>query len=311
MSSQSEIRERVTNQIVAALETGGIPPWKKMWSSGTNCGLPTNIVSGQRYSGINPICLSLTAAANGWSSRFWGTFNQWADLKCSVRPRPSHVKPGFWGTKIVFCRPVERTGKDKNGDDCEERFWVLREYTVFNAEQVEGAAAERLLAPVNSEPRFDNFAPAEDVIQASGARIVYGDRAAYHPAYDFITLPHREAFGTHRAEFYSTAMHELAHWTGHPSRLDRLSKNARFGNDAYAFEELVAELSAAYVCAELGMPQSDDVTNTVAYLASWLRVLKSDHHAIFRAGSMASRAADMLLARPGQVNDTAEHVLAA
>lgn len=310
MSSQNEIRERVTSQIVAALEAGGIPPWKKMWSDPHHGGLPMN-VGGHRYSGINPICLSLTAAANGWTSRYWGSYRQWAELKCQVRPRPAHVKPGCWGTKIVFCRPVERTAKDKNGDECEERFWVLREYTVFNAHQVDGAVAERLQASANPEPRFEDFGPAEDVMRTSGAKIVYGDRAAYNPTLDFITLPPREAFGHNRAEFYSTAMHELTHWTGHPSRLDRLSKNARFGNDAYAFEELVAEIGSAYVSAELGVPQSEDTTNTVAYLASWLRVLKGDHHAIFRAGSMASRAADLLLARPSQVDDKAEFALAA
>ncbi len=157
MSTQNEIRQRVTDQIVTALEAGGIPRGKR-------CVRRHQLRPADEYrqraavQRDQPLCLSLTAAANGWSSRYWGTFKQWSDLKCSVRPRPAHVQPGRYGTKIVFMRPVERTAKDKNGDECEERFWVLKNCTVFNAQQVEGAAAERL-ASVNSEPRFETSLP--------------------------------------------------------------------------------------------------------------------------------------------------------
>lgn len=312
MTSQNEIRQRVTDQIITALESGKTMPWRRPWSSAGGGGMPVNAATGSRYSGINPAILNLAAGANGWAGRYWATYQQWRGLGCQVRPRPGHVRPGEWGTRIVFCKPVEKVKKVQDGEDREERYWVLREYVVFAAEQVDGAVAERLLArPAGEGTKVIDYGPAEDVLRASGADIRYGgDRAFYCPARDHVQLPPRAAFDG-PAGFYSTALHELVHWTGHPARLDRLTRNARFGTDAYAFEELCAEIGAAYLCSELAVPQADDLNNTAAYLASWLRVLRNDPHAIFRAATMGSRAADMLLALPGQADGNAEPALAA
>ena len=120
MSSQAEIRQRVTAQIVAALERGGLPPWRRPWSSPTDAGMPANVASKQSYRGTNPLALTVAALANGWPERWWGTFRQWQELGCSVRPRPAHVPPGRWGTKVVYCSPVERTSRADDGRD--ERF---------------------------------------------------------------------------------------------------------------------------------------------------------------------------------------------
>ncbi|MDY3554220.1 zincin-like metallopeptidase domain-containing protein [Gemmata sp. JC717] len=310
MSTQNEIRQRVTDQIVAALESGKTLPWRRPWSDPQHAGLPANIASRQPYRGTNPLALTLVSMSNGWPERWWGTFNQWKELGCSVLPRPSHVRPGQWGTKVVYCKPVERTRQTDDGER-EERFWILKEFTVFHVRQVEGAAAERLLARNGPAERFVDYGPAERVMQEAKVPIHYGgSRAAYNPTHDYITLPPRPSFPS-AADFYGTAFHELAHATGHPTRLNRLEKNSRFGNFSYAFEELVAEVAGAFVCSELGVPDTGDLTNTTAYLSNWLAVLKGDPHAVFRACSQATAAADYLLARPAMAGRNAEPALAA
>lgn len=312
MSTQNEIRQRVTDAIITALESGKTLPWRCPWSSAGGSSLPRNAATLSRYSGVNIPILNLAAMSNGWAGRYWATYQQWRGLGCQVRSRPENVRPGEWGTRIVFCKPVEKTKKADDGEDREERYWVLKEYVVFAAEQVDGAVAERLLArPAGAGTTVIDYGPAEDVLRASGADIRYGgDRAYYNPTLDYVQLPPRAAFDG-PAGFYGTALHELVHWTGHPSRLDRLTRNARFGSDAYAVEELCAEIGSAYLCAELAVPQADDLNNSVGYLASWIKVLKGDPHAIFRAATMGSRAADMLLAFPAQAGGKAEPALAA
>ena len=310
MSTQTEIRQRVTSQIVTALESGKTLPWRRPWSSPADAGMPANVILKQSYRGTNPLTLTLAGMGNGWNERWWGTFNQWKELGCSVRPRPAHVPPGQWGTKVVYCRPVERTRQTETGEQ-EERFWILKEYTVFHVRQVEGPAAERLLARPDPGTGCIDYGPADRVMAAAGVPIRHGgDRAAYLPAADTIVLPPRPSFPT-ATDYYGTAMHELAHATGHPSRLDRLVKNARFGDRQYAFEELVAEIAGAFACTELGVPDSGDLSNTAAYLASWLKVLRDDPHSLFRACSQASAAADYLLNRPAQTGENAVPALAA
>src|SRR5262249_31379248 len=149
---------------------------------------------------------------------------------------------------------------------------VLRTYTVFNAEQVEGDGVENYLPSHRNTNTFADYSPAEEAIEATKARIRFGgSKAVYLPEGDFIRLPPKHSF-INPHEFYGTAFHELAHWTGHESRLDRLGKNARFGDDAYAFEELVAEIAGCFACTEIGIPQSGDLSNQVAYLGHWLNV---------------------------------------
>jgi antirestriction protein ArdC len=294
MAHQEEIRRRVTQEIVTALKAGA-RPWVRPWRSLENTGLPTNVVSERCYSGVNVLLLQLVAQARDYQSKFWGTYNQWQSLGCHVLKRPDHIPAGQYGTRIVFCKPVTKTRKDANGDDEEERFFLMREFTVFNAEQVTGPGIEDYRAKPRNSNGFVDYQPAEDVIAATGADIRHGGgRAVYRIEEDHIQLPPKEAF-SQAHEYYGTALHELTHWSGHESRLARLTKLARFGSEAYAVEELVAEMGAAFLCAELGIPQADDLSNITAYLASWLRVLERDHNAIFTASSAATKAADYIL----------------
>lgn len=292
MASQEEIRKRVTQEIVAALKAGA-RPWVRPWADLENTGLPTNVVSENPYSGVNVLLLMLVGQARGYTSKFWGTFNQWHSLGMQVKKRPDHFPAGQYGTRCVLFKPVTKTTKNGNGEEEEQKFLLLREFVLFNAEQVTGAEEYQ------SRPRtgggFVDYQPAEEVIAATGAEIVYGGtRAVYRIEQDFIQLPVKGAFSKPN-EYYATALHELTHWSGHESRLARLTKLARFGSEAYAVEELCAEMGSAFLCAQLGIPHSEDLSNVSAYLASWLQVLERDHNAIFTASSAASKAADFIL----------------
>lgn len=285
----TDIRRQVTDRIVDALRAG-TPPWRRPWRPDrTNTGVAANALSGHTYRGVNALLLSVS----GYECRWWATFAQ-------VQALGGRVRKGERSTRIVFYRRVERAvGATAAGDEVIDTFPLLRTYSVFNVEQTDGLG--QLLPRACETPRaFTTFTPAEAVLAASGADIRYGGgKAEYDPDRDSIRLPEREAFAAPH-EFYATAFHELAHWTGHASRLDRLTRNARFGSTAYAREELVAEMGGCFLAAELGVPHGDDLTNHAAYLASWLRVLGADPTAIFTAAAQASAAAGYLFSHAPQ-----------
>ena len=183
MPSQSEIREQVTRQIVAALESE-ILPWRRPWkSSGSQPGRHSNVASRKPYQGINPMLLEIHALRLGLMSRWWGTFGHWKSLGCNIRKRPKDVEEGHWGCHVVLYKPVTKTVLDeRTGDEDEERFFVLKTFTVFSADQVEGAAAEQYQA-VEQDGQTDalpDFQPAEDLIAATAADIRYGGNRAYY-----------------------------------------------------------------------------------------------------------------------------------
>ena len=140
MPTQEQLREQITAQVIAALESGDVPPWRRPWRLGANAGTPANVVSKRGYRGLNLLLLDMAATRHNLSSRWWGTFNQWRQLGGRVMSRPSHVPPGKWGTQIVFWAPVVKTVENENGEEEEqiERFFFMRTYTVFNVDQVEG-----------------------------------------------------------------------------------------------------------------------------------------------------------------------------
>ncbi len=290
MSSQQELREKVTNQIVAALRSGNVPFWRRPWAQSENAGVPTNAISGKPYRGINNLLTSLAAMQKGYDSKWWATYNQWRSIGGQVR---RHEK----GQTIILYKPVRKVTINDHGEEKVDSFPIMRAWTVFNIGQVAGDAVEkyRAVTPTSSEPRFVDYEPAEKVVAATEADIRFvGDRAFYSINDDFIQLPPKAAFEKAN-EFYGTLAHELIHWTGHESRLHRINKLARFGDESYAVEELVADLGQAMLLAEVGVPQSDDLRNVTAYLAHWLNVLERDHSAIFVASSSASKAVDLVL----------------
>jgi antirestriction protein ArdC len=284
MNWQTELRQDITRRIVAALQNG-TAPWRRPWRTDlTNSGPPANALSGKPYRGINSVLLGLA----GYESRWWATFAQ-------VQALGLRVRKGEHATKIVFWRQVERTVA--NGADVEafETYPLLKSYFVFNLQQCEGPGVEDFLAVPCTPIPFEDFGPAEQVIAATGADIRHGgDRAFYDPQDDYIQMPQRQAFES-RAAYYGTLAHEACHWTGHENRLDRLNKLARFGNEAYAVEELVASLGSSFLCNEVGVTQAEDLSNEAAYLSAWLNILQADATAIFTASSQASRAVDFIL----------------
>jgi len=290
MASQTQIRQQITDQFVEALQAGGIPPWRKGWACQSG-GLPANLVSKRRYSGVNVLLLQLAAARHGFSSRYWATFNQIKALGGAVRRRPDNVPPGRWGATVVFFKPVTKTEIDPDtGREVEVGFPILRAYTVFNLDQAEGTRLDRFRTPiVPTIGDFTAFEPAERAIEVTGADIRHGgDRAFYHKPIegggDFIRLPHKFQFEAEK-EYYATALHELAHWS-----------EVRVGwTGSYALGELRAEIAASFLLAELGVPQSDDLTNHQAYVAEWLKALQSDSRCIFQTSTSASKAADFIL----------------
>ena len=282
----SSIYEEVTTKIIEQLETG-VAPWRKPWSGGS-LQMPRNAASNRPYSGINVWLLWLASEAKGWSSGRWATYRAWNRLG-------GHVNRGEKGTKVTYYNVTKNTVKDRaTGEDQEESRFFLRTYTVFALEQCGGEALDTLRTPVSTK-EFTDFDPAERAIAATGADIRHGGSSAfYRPSADFIQLPDKASFEA-PADYYSTALHELTHWTGAEHRLNRLNKFARFGDDRYAVEELVAEMGAAFLTSAIEVPNTSAMSNSVSYLADWLRVLRADSRAIFTASTAASKAADYIL----------------
>jgi antirestriction protein ArdC len=285
-----DIHTVITNQIVATIEAGAGEfkmPWHRSKGSLMR---PVNIASGKPYQGINILNLWIAAEARQYSAPVWGTFKQWLDAGHPVRKGEKSVLG-------VFYKDLQVTETDDaSGETSERKIGMARAFPLFNCAQVEGfTASDDTFTPST----FDPHPRVEALIAASGARVVYGgDRAFYAPSPDSIHIPEQGRFtGTDTmsaAEAYdATRLHELTHWSGAKHRLDR-EFGKRFGDKAYAFEELVAELGAAYLCAELDVSPIARPDHA-QYLANWLTVMKEDKKAIFTAASQAQRAATYLM----------------
>jgi antirestriction protein ArdC len=279
----------ITDKIIAELEQG-IVPWVQPWTSGNQLsplGLPINGLTRRSYSGINILLLWSALEERGSASPYWVTFKQCIAMGGSVRK-------GEKGTHVYFADKFvpqkEKARAEKDGDEAAS-IAFLKRYTVFNAEQCEGLPKGLIATP---EPKAERqiVPEAEALIAATGADFrICGDQAFYVPSEDFIRIPHQTAYPD-EINWYRTAFHELGHWTGHKSRLDR-NLTTKFGTADYAREELVAELATAFVCASLGIVPT---VRHADYIGNWLQVLKEDAKAIVRAASLASKASDFILA---------------
>ena len=288
--SKPDLYTRVTQAIVADLEAG-VRPWTKPWSAEQLAGRISRPLrsTGEAYSGINVILLWAEAVAQGYAAPIWITFRQALALG-------GHVRKGERGATVVYANTFSRTETGDDGQDVERKIPFLKAYTVFNVEQVHGLPAHFYAV---AEPKLDTaqrIDQAEAFFATTGADIRHGgDRAYYaiHP--DYVQVPPFETFADPEA-YYATLAHESTHWTRHPTRLDRDFGRKRWGDDGYAREELVAELGAAFLCADLGLeltPRPDHAS----YIASWLGVLQDDRCFIFTAAAHAQRAVEYLQAR--------------
>ncbi len=285
--------EIVTERIVKLLEQGVIP-WRRPWSAG---GAPRNLVSKKTYRGVNFFLLSATKHV----SPYWLTLRQANGLGGSVRKGEHGEIVVFW--KVDNGKEVGSEPDPADIEDIEKsrRRFVLRFYRVYNLEQCELPQAVIDKLPKIETYQHDPIEAAERIIanMPNPPAIEYGGtKAFYSPSADRITVPPRELFSS-AEEFYATLNHEVAHSTGHPKRLNRdsIAEAAPFGSPTYAAEELIAELSAAYLCAEAGISPAV-IENEAAYLQGWLGKLKSDRRLIVIAAAKAQKAADYILGRP-------------
>jgi antirestriction protein ArdC len=287
-TEKQNIYTRITNQIVSHLEKG-VRPWVRPWNAEHAAGRITRPLrhNGKPYSGINVLSLWASAMAQNFAAPIWMTFKQASELD-------AHIRKGEKGSLVVYADSITRKETDeKTGDEIDREIPFLKGYTVFNVEQIEGLP-EVYYAKV--APTLDPVARiehAEKFFTALGATIRHGgNRAFYSIAADAIQMPPFESFQDGDS-YYATLAHECIHWTGSKARLDRDLGGHRFGSEGYAVEELVAELGAAFLCAdlELALEARED---HASYIANWLKVLAADNRAVFAAAAHAQRAAEFI-----------------
>ena len=278
----------ITDRIIELLERG-VVPWRRPWAGGEP---PRNLASGRHYRGINTFML----AVSGYASPWWVTFNQ-------AKQRGGHVRKGEQSTPVVFWKWLEVEDRDTPGKL--KRVPFLRYFRVFNVEQCENVAAPAV-GSATGHSGFSAIEAAENVVQTmpKPPRIVTGEpRAWYQPRTDTVNMPARELFADGEG-YYVTLFHELAHSTGHESRLNRpgIADLAAFGSQTYSREELIAEMGAAYLAGACGIVQQT-IENAASYIAGWLKRLKDDRKLIVIAAAQAQKAADFILGKPGPDTD--------
>jgi antirestriction protein ArdC len=283
----------ITDQIIAAIEAGAEHPQMPWHRAGGSIERPTNVESKNAYRGVNTVALWASAYCQQFDYGLWGTYRQWQE-------KGAQVRKGEKSSLIIFYKDIEPGEQDHaaSNDDVERgsRRFIARASRVFNVAQVDGYTIE---TPAAAQDRIEPCDLAEQFITATGASITIGGTSAhYNRRTDCIAMPDRSRFtgtktSTASEGWYSTLLHELSHWSGAEHRLAR-TFGERFGDDAYAMEEMVAELGAAFLCGDLGItvePRPDHAD----YIGHWLRILKGDRKAIFTAASAANKAAEYLL----------------
>jgi antirestriction protein ArdC len=274
LQQHSSVYSIVTEQILKQLESG-IAPWNKPWIIEP----PKNLVSKRAYRGINVFLLG----SNGYGSPYWVTYKQATELG-------GHVRKGQHGTKVIFCKIGTRETEDADGEAIERKSILLRYYTLFNVEQCEGVVspeAVRVINPIEECERIVSGMPNAPTFEQDC-------RAWYRPSTDTVGMPSRTAFDSPEA-YYSTLFHELTHSTGHTKRVGRdgIEQLNTFGSESYSKEELIAEMGAAMLCGTTGIERKT-LSNSAAYLKSWIDVLKTDSHIVVSAASQAQKAADYI-----------------
>lgn len=276
--SRTDFYQTVTDNIIAALEAG-VKPWSCPWQRVLGMsGLPSNFATGIAYSGMNIMLLWCSASEQGFGDSRWMTYKQ-------AQAVGGRVRKGEHGTTAIFYTTLEKESEDGEIDQIP----MLKTFTVFNVQQIDGLPLTT--ETISPEATFDPLPEAENLFRKSGANIIEkGQNAFFQPSTDEVRLPERHLFSD-AANFYSTGLHELVHWSGAKNRLNREMKGG-FGSEDYAFEELIAEVGSAFLMADLGIVAE---VQHESYIASWLKALKNDKRYIFKAASAASKAHRYLL----------------
>lgn len=286
--SIQQLYEQVTRNIISEIEAGNLPPWLQPWKSGRRGGIiPINAVTKKPYNGLNVLMLWAERQEKQYPEASWLTYKQCQEAGGQVRK----------GERSTPCIYVNKMLKDAGTDD-EKVVPFMRQFSLFNVAQCDELPQNE---PVEDLPEHERNEQAEAFFAAIGAEVRWGEpMAAYIPSRDIIVMPERGAF-IDAENMYATFAHEHIHFTGHKTRLDRDLKS-RFDRDAYAFEELVAEIGAAMTCAHL---QIKGALRHASYVDHWLKVLKQDSRAILSAASMASKACEYLRAFSRELEEAA------
>ena len=288
--AQVDVYQLITDKILESMEQHGTD-WCKPWKNTARGGTLHNAITGHCYRGLNIFLLSHAIQINGWTSGEFMSYNQ-------AVAKGYQVKKGEKGTLITWFNMVKIKTEDKHGEEIERTIPNLKYHYVFNADQVEGYEG-KTLEETNTKPETFCNTLAEQAVEATGALIVHrGDKACFVPRYDRINMPEKESFidtnyDTAEEAYYGTLLHELTHWTGHEDRLAR-DFSGRFGDSAYAFEELVAEIGSVFLCSMLNVKPEPSPANA-QYLNHWMEVIKKDKKAIVKAFGLAQKASDFVL----------------
>lgn len=287
-SRKRDFRQDMTNRIIEMLESG-VKPWTKPWDvKMVECGLPHNPISGTRYRGANRLQLMISGAMLGYADPRWLTIKQANSKGWKVRSGEKATMVEYWKWYDEIERENEDTGEPERVRVKLENPRVFFAY-VFNAAQIDGIPE----LTVDNAIAWSPVDAAEDMLRNSRAEIFHlpKDRAAYNPGSDIIIMPPKNSFKS-AEDYYATALHELCHWTGHETRLNR-TFGEKFGDEAYAREELRAEIATAFLMSEIGLDGS--LQNHASYINSWIERLRQDKHELFRAAADAEKAADFVL----------------
>lgn len=286
-----DIHQHVTDQIITLLDEVDLDDYQPPFAGLAAQGLPFNPTTENHYQGVNILALWFNQQAKSYPSNQWATFKQWKD-------KGANVKKGEKGSRVIFYKTLVKSEENERGEEEEKQIPMLRLYTVFNASQVDGYEDQNAAsAPV--EDKVERLALVEQFCQQTRADIRTGEnRAYYHKLEDFINMPPSASFLdtsqiSATEQYYSTLLHELTHWTGASKRLDRPGMATKIKAEDYAFEEVVAELGAAFLCAHHGITQTLPKNHAI-YIKSWLQSLKEDKTHIFKAAAQAAKATHYL-----------------
>lgn len=287
----NDIRTTITNTIIESLEAGNgkLPPWRKPWAADPNgLGLATSLSTGKPYNGINQLLLQVLAMKRGYQSKWFGTFNQ-------IKQAGASVKKGEKAIQIVLWKPLSRERTNEMGEQVQDKFLVMRQFSVFSVEASTALDQFRVGFAQPSNTIFERFEAMDRLVAAAGIDVRQGgNRAFYSPGGDYIQMPHRHQFESSEA-YHQTLAHEMTHWSESRIGFDRAKED-----NAYALGELVAELGASFLLAELGLPASENIENCTRYLAHWIKAMRGDTRFIFKAAATASKAVDFLLSHVRQ-----------
>lgn len=289
-SPKADIHKEVTDQIISLLDQVNLDDYQPPFASLSAMGLPSNPTTQKHYQGVNILALWFNQQARKFTSNQWATFQQWKEAGAQVRK-------GEKGSRVIFYKTLLKSEDVGNGEQKDVKIPMLRLFTVFNANQVDGFDQENKIAPdVDLAKRITLV---DEFSKNTGADIRTGGNEAYYDIKnDYISMPETSSFLdtpeiSATEHYYSTLLHELTHWTGAKQRLDRHHTTMETKKEDYAFEELIAELGAAFLCAQQGVTQVMPKNHAI-YIKSWLRALKDDKTHIFKASAQAAKAVDFL-----------------